>query len=425
MSLEKLPGDERGSALVSAIIILFVILGLGMAVLSQADVQSHQTGVEASGEATYNNAEGALEAQSHLLQQSWPTAATPACNQSSASSTFCPGTALTNSFNTAYTGNLYTNPQWTTRIVDDSGGASADYYSDAAAATAPSYDANNNGKVWVRAQTVIQGQKRIVVAQMVRQTTIVQLPRNTITSGGAFTSNAGNKVIIQTTDAAPGSSLTGSVNVRCGSSTSRPSYGDPCQGWDPDKGQLDPESSYQGGYVDPNGGYAAVSQSDLASLKEAAQTNRTYYNGTCPTSLRGLVYIDNPPGGTCTYLGGDWNLSSVPPVSTDVPGMIIMGDGTLEFNGNINYFGVIYMVNASGRIPTTGGACAPANQNDPVFMVHGTGSIYGSIFVDKCGTIDAGSSAYNIVFDSRAFNAATAYALPTLAKNTFRIIPNS
>jgi Tfp pilus assembly protein PilX len=424
MRLKTLPGDESGSALVAAIIIMFVIFGLGLAVLSQADVQSHQTGVEARGEATYNNAEGALDATANLLQQAWPTAATSACNQSSSSSTFCPGAALTNSFSTRYTGNLYDSPQWTLKIVDDSGGQSASYYSDQAASTAPSYDANRDGKVWIRAQTIIQGQKRVVVAEMVRQNTVVQLPRNTITSGGAFTSNQGNKVIIETADAAQGSSLAGSINVRCGSSTSSPSYGDPCEGWNADKGQLDPASNYQAGYVDPNGGYSAVSQADLAALKQAAQTNGTYYNGTCPTSLTGLVYVDNPPGGSCTYLGGTWNMSSSPPAKTDVPGMIIMGDGTLMFNGNINYFGVIYIVNASGTAPTRG-ACTSAQQNGPVFAVHGTGSIYGSIFVDKCGTIDAGSSAYNIIFDSDAFNAATAYSQPSLAKNTFRIIPNS
>lgn len=424
MRLQKLPRDESGSALISAIVILVVILGLGMAVLMQADVQTRQTGVEASGEATYNNAESALDSEANLLQRSWPTAATATCNQSSAPSSFCPGTALTNSFSTTYTGHLFANPQWTIRIVDDSGGASASYYSDSAASTAPSYDANGNGKLWVRAQTVIQGQKRIVVAAMVRQTTVVSLPRNTITAGGAFTSNRGNKVIVRTTDAAPGSSLAGSVNVRCGDSTYVPTYGDPCEGWDPRQGQLDPESNYQGGYVDPSGGYSAVSQADLAALKQAAQSNGRYYDGTCPTSLTGLVYVDNPPGGACTYLGGTWNMSSSPPTSTDVPGMIIMGDGTLEFNGNIDYFGVIYMVNASGRTPARG-ACTSNEQNGPVFMVHGTGSIYGSIFVDKCGTIDAGSSAYNIIFDSRAFNAATAYSQPNLAKNTFRIIPNS
>jgi Tfp pilus assembly protein PilX len=424
MRIKTLPGDQSGSALVTAIIVMFVIFGLGIAILSQADVQSRQTGVEAWGEATYNNAEGVLDARASLLQRSWPTAATSACNQSSASSASCPGAALTSSFDTTYTGHLYADPQWTVKIVDDSGGQSADYYSDATAATAPSYDANRNGKVWVRAETVIQGQKRVVVALMVRQTTIVQLPRNTITSGGVFTSNRGNKVIIETTDAAAGSSLAGSINVRCGDSTYTPSYGDACQGWDPRQGQLDPASNYQGGYVDSNGSYQAVSQADLASLKQAAQSNGTYYNGTCPTSLTGLVYVDNPPGGGCTFLGGSWNMSSSPPAKTDVPGMIIMGDGTLTFNGDIDYFGVIYMVNASGTAPTSG-PCTSAEQNGPVFAVHGTGSIYGSIFVDKCGIIDAGSSAYNIIFDSDAFNAATAYAQPNLAKNTFRIIPNS
>jgi len=423
MRLQKLARDETGSALVTAIIVMFVIFGLGIAVLSQADVQTHQTGVEAWGEATYNNAEGALDSTANLLQQSWPTAATSTCNQSSSSSSFCPGAALTNNFNTAYAGKLFSNPQWTVQIIDDSGGQSTNYYSDAASATAPSYDANRNGKLWIRAQTTIQGQKRIVVAEMVRQTTIVQLPRNTITSGGVFTSNRGNKVIIETTDAA-GSSQAGSINVRCGDSTTVPDYGDPCQGWDPRQGQLDPASNYQGGYVDPSGAYSAVSQSDLASLKQAAQSNGTYYNGTCPTSLTGLVYVDNPPGGNCTFLGGTWNMTSAPPAKTDVPGMIVMGDGTLTFNGNISYFGVIYMVNASGTTPTSG-ACTSAQQNGPVFEVHGTGSIYGTIFVDKCGIIDAGSSAYNIIFDSDAFNAATAYSLPNLAKNTFRIIPNS
>jgi Tfp pilus assembly protein PilX len=420
----KLFGDESGSALVAGIILLVVILGFGMAILSRADVQTHQTGNEAWGEATYNIAEGALDAQADRLQQSWPTAATPACNQSSTPSTFCPGTGLTSSFNTTYAGHLFANPQWTVQIIDDSGGESASYYSDSAAATVPSYDANRDGKVWIRAQTVIQGQKRVVVAEMVRQTTIVQLPHNTITSGGVFTSNRGNKVIVETTDAAAGSSLAGSINVRCGSSSYSPDYGDPCEGWDPRQGQLDPASNYQGGYVDPSGGYSAVSQADLASLKQAAQANGTYYNGACPTSLTGLVYVDNPPGGGCTFLGGTWNMSSSPPAKTDVPGMIIMGDGTLTFNGNIDYFGVIYMVNASGTVPTSG-ACTSAQQNGPLFAVHGTGSIYGSIFVDKCGTIDAGSSAYNIIFDSDAFNAATAYAQPNLAKNTFRIIPNS
>jgi hypothetical protein len=48
----------------------------------------------------------------------------------------------------------------------------------------------------------------------------------------------------------------------------------------------------------------------------------------------------------------------------------------------------------------------------------------GAIFVDKCGTIDAGSDKFDVVYDSSASGSFQAFATPTLAKNTFRIIPN-
>jgi hypothetical protein len=46
------------------------------------------------------------------------------------------------------------------------------------------------------------------------------------------------------------------------------------------------------------------------------------------------------------------------------------------------------------------------------------------LFVDKCGTVDAGSSAYNLVYDTKAFGGVTTFATPSLAQNTFRIVSN-
>jgi hypothetical protein len=60
--------------------------------------------------------------------------------------------------------------------------------------------------------------------------------------------------------------------------------------------------------------------------------------------------------------------------------------------------------------------------NGPVFSVHGTGTLYGALFVGNCGIVDAGSSAFNIQFDSNAFNGALAYETPALAKNTFQLV---
>ncbi len=412
--------DEVGSALLAGIIILFIVLGLGTALLSTANVASHQTGNEASGEAAFNLAEGALDAESNLLKQAWPSAATSACNQSSTPTSLCPGTSVTNSFSTTYAGNRFGNPQWSVQLADDSSPESSNYYTDSGTgvpAGVPNYDANNDNKVWVRAQATLGGQNRIVVAEMVRQTAVVALPRNMITAGGTYTSNNGNKIIIESTD--PTTGLSGTIAVRCTPPTGGPTYQDSCTGWSPDKGQLDPASNFQGNYVGPSGGGSALSADTLQQLKQTAQAQGTYYNGVCPSNLNGLVYVDNPPGGSCSYTGGQWNgpyTSNCPstwpspcPASNAVPGAIIFGSGTLGFNGNINYYGIIYMVNAQG-VPMPSGGCTSAQysaENQPVFRVHGTTNVFGSVFVDGCGQVDAGDSKANINYAPRRRSAGS------------------
>jgi Tfp pilus assembly protein PilX len=428
MSLRQKLHEETGSALIAAVIILVIILGLGGAVLFTANVETHQTGTEASGEAAFNVAEGALDAEADLLQQSWPSSPTSACNQASTPGSFCPGTSLTDSLATPYAGHWFTGAQWTVQIVDDSNGESPDYYTDSAASSAPSFDSDGghpDNKVWIRAQAIVGGQKRIVVAEMVRQVVGATLAHNVITAGGAYTSNRGNKIIVESKDT--GSGFSGQIAVRCGTVAYTPTYGDPCAGWDPDKGQLDPANNYQAGDVDQSG---SLSPGELAQLKQTAQANRTYYNGVCPTNLDGIVYVDNPPGGNCTYNGGNWPSGTTfgPNGATSgSPGALIFGSGTLYFNGNINYYGVVYMVNAQGATPS-GGLCTTtqlAAENEPVFEVHGNASLWGSVFVDKCGQVDAGDSAGNINYISSSFSGLSAYAAPELAKNTFQIIPNS
>jgi hypothetical protein len=50
---------------------------------------------------------------------------------------------------------------------------------------------------------------------------------------------------------------------------------------------------------------------------------------------------------------------------------------------------------------------------------------YGAIFADKCGTVDASEAKFDVNFDTNAIGGVKAFATPALAKNTFRIIPNS
>jgi hypothetical protein len=296
-------------------------------------------------------------------------------------------------------------------VIDDTGGAS--YYSDTLAVSPTTWDSNGDGRLWVRAQATIWGQKRIVVAQVVRQSTAITLPQNLITAGGVYTSNSGNKIIIEGKD--PNSGLTGLVAVRC--SASVVTYGSDCLGWNADHGQLDPASDYQANYVDPNGGYSTLSASQLYALKQTAIAAGTYYPaGTCPPAGQaGVVYVENSD---CVYQSNTvWN-------SNAAPGALIFASGTLTFNGTLNFYGVIYMANGQGTTPASGPCTDAQLGSTPIFTVHGGGNTYGGVFIDKCGMVDAGDEKFDLNFDSAAFSGIRAIATPELAKNTFRVIPN-
>src|SRR5437763_13632026 len=93
---------EEGFALVSAIIILLITSLVGLAVIQTVNAQTHLSGHEVAGEAAFNLAESAIDAESLQLEQAWPgssAAAYPSpCNQASGPATGCPGTAFTSSY---------------------------------------------------------------------------------------------------------------------------------------------------------------------------------------------------------------------------------------------------------------------------------------------------------------------------------------
>ena len=426
--------DEGGYVLGTAIAILFIILMLGLAVMQTVDAQTHQSGHESAGEAAFNLAESALDTETSQLGVKWPgtsaTAWSAACNQQTSTSfTGCPGPSLTSSFSSSYAGSQFANPQWQIQVFDNKWNPNTDYYSDSLSAggaiAAPNYDSNGDNKLWVRAQTTIAGQTRVVVAEVVRQPQTVYLPRNVVTAGGMYTSNNGHKVIVNAYDCAaantctpganaPNSGSSGTVALRC--QTAQASYGSLCAGWDPNQGQLSPPA-FQAGYTDPTPGYQTLQPEQMWMLRQTAISNGTYYNGACPPAGQsGVVYVENPPGGTCSYNANTtWN-------SDAAPGMLIFANGTVQFNGTLNFYGIIYMADEQGEPGPCG--TAQLQRDGTVFTVHGNGTLFGALFVGNCGVVDAGSSAFNVQFDSNAFNGAVAYATPALAKNTFQLVPH-
>src|SRR5205823_1158675 len=71
---------EEGWVVVTAIILMTIMLGVGLAVLATADTQSGQARVERTRESSFNLAEGLLAAESVVLQNNWPATAPCATN---------------------------------------------------------------------------------------------------------------------------------------------------------------------------------------------------------------------------------------------------------------------------------------------------------------------------------------------------------
>jgi Tfp pilus assembly protein PilX len=414
--------DESGSALIAGILILTIISMLGVVILQAANVQSHQTAGERAGEQAFNLAESTLQAEASLLQHAWPSTsagAFPVCTQASTPSATCPQSSVSTGFTSTYAGSAFASATWSVQVVDDNvtGVSDPNFYSDSILTNGSlaRWDSNTDNKLWIRADATIGGQHRILVASIGRQQNVVVLPQAVLTSGGVSTSNNGNKVIIEAKD--PDSGLSGSVDLRCNGT---PSYGDPCAGWDPGKGQLDPPSASQTNYTDPTAGFQALTDGVINDLRQTAESAGTYYNGTCPTyGATGVLFVENAPSGGCSYTG----TGGVPWGSDSTPATLIIANGTLSFGANVNFYGIVYMVNGQGTAPSSG-QCTSAQQNN-VFTVDGGGSLHGGLFVDKCGTVDAGDKAFDIVYDVKAFGGVKTFTPASLALNTFKVVGNN
>jgi Tfp pilus assembly protein PilX len=95
--------EENGFVLATGMIVLMIVMLLGIAVVQMVTAQTHQSGHEENGEAAFNLAESALDAEADQLQHSWPNSSanawTTACTNASASSfTGCPGPSLSARF---------------------------------------------------------------------------------------------------------------------------------------------------------------------------------------------------------------------------------------------------------------------------------------------------------------------------------------
>jgi hypothetical protein len=286
--------EERGNVIVTAMLLLAIMMGIGFSVAAQVDTQTGHSRTERERESSFNLAEAALSAQTFILgrrgtgtqSRPHPAAGCPA----SGDTYFCPDAEqLMRSYEGAGQVDFGPDTEWSTQVLDDVDpvGNPVSFWRDdfLEIPNWARYDSNNNRHVWVRSEAIVRGEKRAIVAWVKIEDRIVAFPRYAILAGYIHGKNSGGH------GGRPLVNSTGSlgVAVRC---SQRPQSS--CIDLNPTKGpQLQPPGNYQLQYPNP----LAIDQEELLALEEVAKANGTWYQG-CPSNPNGdVVYVKN--AGTC------------------------------------------------------------------------------------------------------------------------------
>lgn len=185
--------EERGSAMITALLCTVITLGLGLALLSIVDTQARESGNDRTRDRGFNLSESVLTSQAFVLGRNWPDivpVGNPACaaegagfNDEIGAST--PASAasgrLLGNLNASYTDAAYAGATWQVNICDDVDGSTV--WSDGLLSN-PSWDANANEKVWVRAQSTVGGKTRALVGLVQVRTTPALNSKFGLVSGG-------------------------------------------------------------------------------------------------------------------------------------------------------------------------------------------------------------------------------------------------
>ncbi len=390
--------DERGSTLVTAMLVMFVLLAFSMSVAASADTDQADSRRERERESSFNVTEGALNAQIYQLSTRWPSATTATaypseCTVASAAADCPNGAAMQSNFTSV---DNASGTEWVTQVRDN-GGASPNFWSDDLLTSQPSYDYNDDNFLWVRASGVVRGRPRVLVALVEAENVALNFPRAALVSGHFETANNGNKIIIDTNGTANQFSP-GDIIVRCVLAVPD------CADYDASKGQIQP-NTVQSNLEQPR----AVSLEALDQLRERARSEGNYYAG-CAPSLAGdqpgeMVFMEY--ANDCEYNGnGVYNTAAK-------PGYVVIARGTIaKTNGTADFHGIIYHANLD-------------NVTSNVITLTGNMSIFGSIVIDGPAGLSAGSSKVNLVYDPNVFNGFKAFGTAGIVQNTFREITPS
>jgi hypothetical protein len=378
---------EDGWAVATAMMVMALILSFGLALFVYVDGQQAIDQQERQRDSSFDIAEGVLSAQTFLVGRQWPTATDPAplsgCSSASTPSGVCPSPAwVTASLGGA---DYAAAAAWNSQVFDNAL-PDQSYYKEGVTNTSgvAHYDANGDGRIWIRAQGQVKGITRTLVAQVRLQRTgdeAINIPHNLVTAGKLATGNNGNKVILNTQGSA---ASPGTIDVRCTVRTSA------CL--DYRSGQVSPDTTTLG-YP----GMHAVTLDMVNRMRDRAKAEGTYFTNTCPdrpdAGVPGsLVFIENAD---CHFTGnGTANTETN-------PGILFAYSGTLRFTGSWYFYGLVYAYNATNLTAMN------------VVDTGGNTTIQGAVIVDGDGGVTVGSSGNNpanLIWDDRyLYQQSTVY----------------
>ncbi len=189
--MRRLRNDESGAALITALLCTMVMLALGLALLSIVDTQAKESTDEVTRDRGFNLAESVLTSEAFVLGRNWPDlvpSPNPACNAAvagfgdtigSTTAPSVPTARLRPNLNVSYTDAAYEGATWQVNVCDDDGTA---VWNDALLGNA-TWDANDNEKLWVRAQATVASKTRTVVGLVKVRETGALNPKYGLVSG--------------------------------------------------------------------------------------------------------------------------------------------------------------------------------------------------------------------------------------------------
>jgi Tfp pilus assembly protein PilX len=455
--------SEQGSALMMAVIILFIALGIGAALMATAISQKRESSNQQRTESAYSLAEAALNAQIYQLTLQWPTsndASQPSsspnlgyptsCNAASNGTSYCPsssdlaaaypttsGTCPSGTQGDAWSSSSSVKNGWTTYVRDAGTSTSptaSTLFGSATEENAAPYDLTGSanpaagGFLWVRAVGVVNCHMAVLITKVADQIIGLNFPKYVLNANSFTISDTGNKDVLNTGDVSGTTQVASQISLRCDGEGGLPPNST-CAGVQ-NPSQIAPTTSYA---TNPAPS-PTLSASQLAAAKALAIEDGTYIPSStdCTTitasQLQGqVVYVE---GNSNCYGNGGINIQSNSVFNSfSSPGLLIIANGTLAFKGNSTFYGIIYAANQ-------------ANYSGTVVYLGGTTTVIGGVAVDGSGqlALNLGSSGNGAVactdtgfnnkcgdleYDANAFNGLVGFAGAAPVPNTFRQLPNS